>query len=273
MKIAIVYFSQTGNTRKVAEAIAEEFEQAGHDTACFSIKDAASENLKKFDLIGLGTPTFESHAPTPVKDYIQSLPMLSGRRSFVFATCGGASGNVLFDIAKRLKGKGSEVIGELLVIGEVHHPAPCIVGKSPGRPNLEDLNNAKRFASAMIQGMGSPHERGFNGLKSKKGFYNLIGWIASSDRLVRFLEPKPKLQQSNCNQCQLCVRECPMDNISMIPYPVLGSKCIRCYRCLNVCENKALSANWRIGNAVVFTLWNEKFMQWFGEYTQPKGSD
>lgn len=266
MKVTIVYFSQTKNTRKVAEAMAEEFEKAGHITTCFSIKEATSEHFKKSDIIGLGTPTFESHAPTPIKEFIASLPMLSGQRSFVFATCGGASGNVLSDLTKLLRRKGLEVIDSFLALGEVHHPAPCIAGKSHDRPNEEDLKSAKRFAFTISQRMSSLSGERYNGLKSKKGFYNLVGKITSSETLIRLLEPKPKFDPGKCRKCQRCVHECPMDNISMNPFPVIGNKCIRCYHCMNVCKNKSYAVNWWFGNLVIFAFWNKYFMHWLGEY-------
>jgi flavodoxin/NAD-dependent dihydropyrimidine dehydrogenase PreA subunit len=270
MKVTIFYFSQTGNTRKVACAMNEEFKKAGCNTTCLSINEVKPEHFINNDIIGIGTPTFESHAPTPIKDFIKSLPMLSGQRFFVFATCGGASGNVLSDLTKLLKRKGSEIIDNFLAIGEIHHPAPCIVGKSQDRPNEEDLNSARRFAFTISQRISSTSEMQYNGLKPKKRFYNLVGKIASSEKLIRLLEPRPKLDQNKCKQCENCVHECPMDNIAMNPGPVINNKCIRCYRCVNICKNKAYSVNWWLGNLVVFLLWNKFFMHWFGEYNREK---
>lgn len=270
MKATIIYFSQTGNTRKIAEAMAEEFEAAGYDTICSSIKNIHHEQLTNSDIFGLGTPTFESHAPTNIKNFIKALPMLTGKYAFVFATCGGASGNVLHDLEKLLKQKGSEVVDGFLAFGEVHHPAPCIVGKSHGRPNEEDLSNAKRFAHTLIQRKNSTLAIQYDGLKPRKGFYNLVGLLSSSEKLIRLLEPKPKLDPGKCRQCQRCAHECPMDNITMTPNPTLGSKCIRCYRCVTICENTSFSVNWLFGNIVVLTLWNTYFMHWFGEYDGEK---
>lgn len=266
MKIAIVYFSQTGNTRKIAETLAREFEICGHETTCASITKVKMECILESDLIGVGSPTFESHAPRPIKDFITSLPTLLGKRAFAFATCGGASGTVLSDLAKLLKAKNAEVLSGFLALGEVHHPAPCIIGKSKDHPNETDFDHAKRFALAISHRVGSHSEIEYHGLKAKTKFYSLVGRITSSGTLIRLLEPEPKLDSSKCRKCQRCVRECPIGNITMNPYPVLGDQCIRCYRCLNVCKTQSYSANWWLGNAVVFALWNEHFMRWLGEY-------
>ncbi len=273
MRITLVYFSQTGNTLKIAEAMAGEFERAGHTALCIPIREARPDHFTRSDLIGLGTPTFESHAPTPVLDFVRSLPPLSGLRSFAFATCGGAAGNVLSDLTRQLEKKGSEVIDSFLALGEVHHPAPCIRGKSAGCPNKGDLTNAKRFAATLCQRFGSGSESRYGGLQPRRGFYTLVGKIAGSEALIRRLEPKPILDLEKCRRCQRCSRECPTDNITMNPTPTHAGRCIRCYRCIQVCEHDAYRANWWFGNLVVWTLWNRHFMRWFGEYEGKQGAD
>ena len=193
MKATIVYFSQTGNTRKVAESMAEGFGESGCAVECRSIEDVKPEHLAHSDIIGIGTPTFESHAPTPVKDFVRSLPGLQGRRCFVYATCGGAPGCVLADLATLLRRKGATVVDGFLASGEVHHPAPCIVGKSQGRPNPADLEDAKRFAAAIGRRIASTIGENYDGFRPRRGFYSLVGKVTSSDSLVRLLEPQPKL--------------------------------------------------------------------------------
>ena len=271
MDINMVFFSQTGNTRKVAKSMADTFKEAGHKTQILSMKEVKPEDMMKGDLIGIGTPTFESHAPTPVKNFLKSLPSFDNRRAFVFATGGGAPGNVLYDLTKLLRKKGADVAGGFWTRGEMHHPAPCIIGKSPGHPNDDDLEKTKRFASALVEHVsngrsGTLPESRPDALKQGKGFYNLVGAITSSNRLIRLLVPAPKLDQSKCDECRFCAIECPMGNITMEPYPVLGDKCIRCYRCLTGCHTKAFNANWWFGNLVVLAFWNKPFMRWFGEY-------
>lgn len=271
MDVKMIVFSQTGNTRKVAKAMVSAFEESGHNVQNLSMQKATSEDVMKCDLLGIGTPTFESHAPLPVKSFLKSLPALNNLRVFIFATGGGAPGNVLYDLTKLLRKKGANVIGGFFSRGEIHHPAPCIIGKSPGRPNEEDLNKARKFAEAVAEHVSSgrpgplPGSRS-DALKPGRGVYNLVGTITSSDSLIRLLEPAPKLDQSKCDECKWCVLECPMDNITLQPYPVLGDKCIRCYRCLTGCHTKAYNADWRFGNLIVFAFWNEPFMRWFGEY-------
>jgi len=56
MKSVIIYYSQTGNTRKVARAIHRGMGQLVDQCDFFSVREAESLDLGQYDLIGLGSP-------------------------------------------------------------------------------------------------------------------------------------------------------------------------------------------------------------------------
>jgi len=270
MEITLITFSQTGNTQKVSEALTKGFESTSHQVTNYSMRELDTSAIEPCHLIGIGCPTFESHAPEPVKQFIQKMPHLKNQKAFVYATCGGASGKVLYDLSRLLKQKGIQVIGGLIVAGEIHHPAPCIYGKTANRPNTQDLEKAAKFAARLSAYLTNSEAHFIDAelwpQKQKNGFYKLVGTLSSSNHLIRLLEPKPRINKSICKTCKLCVKECPVDNISLNAYPLLSKSCIRCYRCINVCPSNAITVNWWLGNAVIYALWNERFMRWFGEY-------
>ncbi len=94
MNVTLIYFSQTGNTRCVAEAMAEVFREAGHVTRTISLKRASPQDVVEGDLLGIGTSCFSSHAPTPIKAFLENLPPLENKRAFVFPTSDGVFTNV-----------------------------------------------------------------------------------------------------------------------------------------------------------------------------------
>ena len=269
MDVTLIYFSQTGNTRRIAETMAEVFRGAGHVTRLVSMKKASPQDAVACDLLGIGTPCFSSQAPTPVKAYLQNLPTLNKKRAFVFATSGGAPGRVLYDLTRLLQSKGVDVVGAFLTRGEVHHPAPCLRGRMPNRPNAEDFAEARRFATAVIEHVSASHpgpvaESRPDAFKLRGGFYDLVALI-STDGFLRLMLPEPKPDIARCNQCKWCVYECPMHNITLQPYPILGEQCIRCYRCLTGCPQQAFDANWRLGNLAVWAFYNTTFERWLGD--------
>jgi len=269
MDVMLICFSQTGNTRKIATAMARGFREAGHSATAISLKRATPEDATRGDLLGVGTPCFTSQAPTPVKQFLRASPRLHGRRAFVFATSSGAPGRVLYDLSSLLRSKGSDVLRGFLAGGQVHHPAPHMTGQFLGRPNAEDLTRARGFAASVAEhvsaGRPSPlPESRPDALKPGWRLYDYLG-LTASDTLLRLLMPEPKPDPAKCDQCQWCVYECPTHNIALQSYPVVGDRCIRCYHCLTGCRRQVFDVNWRFADRFVLFLYNASFMRWFGD--------
>ncbi len=269
MNIAVVYFSQTGQTLKVAEAMAENLREKKHTVKVLPMRKVKPADIAICDLLGVGSPCFESQAPTPVLDWLGKWPALNDKPVFVFATSGGAPGRVLYDLNRVLRVKGARVIGGFMSRGTVHHPAPCLIGRLPNRPNSEDLAQARAFASAVDKYMqscstGVMSESRPDALKPMWGYFHLIG-LVTKPFLLRMVLPKPKVDKNLCNQCGLCAKECPVNSLTLKPYPVLNSHCIRCYHCQNICPQNALSESWWYGNLVIWFLYNTIFSRLFGD--------
>ncbi len=57
---------------------------------------------------------------------------------------------------------------------------------------------------------------------------------------INNLFPKPKIvfDYDNCTKCRVCEKNCPVNAISLSPYPVCDhSKCIKCGCCIEMCPN------------------------------------
>jgi flavodoxin/NAD-dependent dihydropyrimidine dehydrogenase PreA subunit len=268
MDVTEVFFSQTGNTRRVAEAMAEAFRSYGHSVKTISLTDAVPGDVYAADLLGFGTPCFSSKAPQPVMRFISTLPSMENQKAFVFATCGGAPGRVLYDIGNALRTKGANVLAGHLSRGEVHHPAPSINARFPGRPNAEDFDHVQRFVRAVCVHISTDHPVSLpriyaSSLTRSDGFYEFLG-SAISDPTLRFFMPEPKVDVGVCDLCGWCNQGCPTQNIYLRPYPVLGTDCIRCYRCYNKCPRYAFTINWRFADLILRLLYNQTFVRWFG---------
>lgn len=84
MKIAVLYDSQFGNTKKVAEAIAE----ALQTTELLHIQSASAEKIAGVDLLVVGCPTQKFNALPSVTGFLKSLPagFLKGKKVAAFDT-------------------------------------------------------------------------------------------------------------------------------------------------------------------------------------------
>ena len=87
MRTLIVYFSKFGNTRKVAETIAEAMRQAG-DARAVGMDQLAPSDLEAVDLVVVGSPTHAFTVPQAVRAALDALPpgILAGKSVAAFDT-------------------------------------------------------------------------------------------------------------------------------------------------------------------------------------------
>jgi flavodoxin len=63
MDVLIICFSQTGNTRKLADRISKGIVDSGKRCRIIEMKHARIDEIPNYDLIGIGTPTFFYREP------------------------------------------------------------------------------------------------------------------------------------------------------------------------------------------------------------------
>ncbi|MBS7632205.1 flavodoxin domain-containing protein [Candidatus Bathyarchaeota archaeon] len=73
MKVLVVYYSETGNTEKIAKAIYEEASRK-HEAHLKRVKDIKPETLNDYDLVFLGSPCHSSDLAAPVKKLLKEFP-------------------------------------------------------------------------------------------------------------------------------------------------------------------------------------------------------
>jgi flavodoxin len=133
MKILIIYYTQTGRTKKVAEAIASSLK--GHDIRFirFEVMGSFSERFKRsgeirngnfsriqnelnslegisFDLLIIGMPTHGGPPPKVYEEIVDLLGDLNGKKAIVFNTARLTGSNTPNIMAAKLEEAGAEVI-------------------------------------------------------------------------------------------------------------------------------------------------------------------
>jgi flavodoxin len=73
MNSLVVYFSKFGNTKKVAEAIAETLKSEG-PVRVISMDQLAASDLNEVDLVVMGSPTHRMNLPEAVRPVFETLP-------------------------------------------------------------------------------------------------------------------------------------------------------------------------------------------------------
>jgi flavodoxin len=75
MRILVAYYSETGNTARVAQAIHEEASAQGHEAHLKPVGNIAVGALSAYDLVFLGSACHDADLARPVKEFLEGIPM------------------------------------------------------------------------------------------------------------------------------------------------------------------------------------------------------
>ena len=147
MKILIIYHSEHhGNTKKIAEAMAE---KAGSDI--FRAEGVNPEDLEKYDIIGFGSGVYNGKLHRVLSDIIDKLPKQENKKALIFSTTGSKTYSSMAHDRFRpeLLDNGFTIIGEFSCLG--FDTALTAEGINKGRPDKNDIKDAEDFITNIIK--------------------------------------------------------------------------------------------------------------------------
>lgn len=175
MKAAIIYWSKTGNTEKVAHTIKEGFLEAGVDAAIKRVEEAWDLDFFAYDLICVGFPSYQWHPAEPMDMFLKSkfseyrqegrvkvgAPRIPGKQALIFCTFSGPHTGINEAIpAGKYAGQffdhlGFQVLDEWYILSEFHgseiNSTKGRMGDIRGKPTAEELRQIKENASKLVQ--------------------------------------------------------------------------------------------------------------------------
>ncbi len=122
MKAIVVYLSTSGNTKSMAEAIANGIESRNIDVKAVSFYDVKPEDLNDAEAIAIGSSTFYYRMLPPMEKFINEILASSDPKGKIGAAFGsyGWSGEAPVMIAEKMREMGMNVIDPVLRI--LHKP-------------------------------------------------------------------------------------------------------------------------------------------------------
>lgn len=232
--IIIYYFSGTGNTLKLLDVMKKSFEVENVNVKLQEIKRNNFIIPEKGSLTGFAFPINSQSASPYVWKFLKSLPRVNGMEVFVLITLNSSSG-IISPLYNLLKSKGYNVKG----LCEISMPNNMFHGTADDKLNKERLESAlvksEQFSKDLLAGT-TKWESEYKG----SGFVSFLSratplpWI--------FMRRLSKVTvNSSCTKCGQCVKECPVNNISMKDVPVHHRSCEFCMRCAAYCPNSAIT--------------------------------
>jgi flavodoxin len=171
MKILVAYYSGTGNTEKVANAIKQGL--TGYDVDLFPVKKVDPTTLDYYDLVFLGSGIYAFNASRKVMTLVKKAPKLPPNFAYFYThesiTLWPKAFKTVNDIIEK---QNCKLLGEFECCGEnlvalAKQQREALQSKlSPeerkkheenyqkyvkGHPDAQDLENAKKFAASIVE--------------------------------------------------------------------------------------------------------------------------
>lgn len=257
-QLRVFYFSGTGNARQTAHWMAQRAQQLGAQAHVYNIEEQAEwpTSLPPDALVVVCAPTHGFNLPPIVWQFLVRVPPLGGRAVAVVNTRAGMklgslflpglSGVALWLAAVWLWLRGGRIRG----LFSVDLPSNWIsLHPGLGPRTVESIVAHWRplvgyRAEALLHG-----QRIWRGLRSLPIDLALAPIALLYYLVGRFVLAKTFVATQACNQCGLCVRQCPVQAIR--PGRVLSwhYRCESCMRCLNHCPHQAIQTThgWSLG--------------------------
>ena len=175
MNAAIIYWSKSGNTEKVALAIRGVLEAQGAQVAFARAEEAHDLDWFSYDLVCLGFPSYHWSPPGPVDKLLKAkyaeykdagrvrigAPIVPGKHALVYCTYSGPHTGIDEALpAVKTAGQvfahlGFNVVDDWCIVGEFHGSEEAStkgpLGDIRGRPNQEDLDRVKAGVAELLK--------------------------------------------------------------------------------------------------------------------------
>ncbi|MDD5065078.1 MAG: flavodoxin domain-containing protein [Phycisphaerae bacterium] len=145
----VVYYSRSGNTKEMADLIAQSMNEAGLPTDCKSVEKVKADDLLKYDAIVIGSPTYYGHMAGPIKqlfdDMVAFHGQLDGKIGAAFssaANIGGGNETTIIGIIEAMLIAGMVVWGD----PQGDHYGPVSISKPDERVKRQCQRRGQRIA-------------------------------------------------------------------------------------------------------------------------------
>lgn len=139
-KIAVVYWSGTGNTEVMANAVVDGAKAAGAEVTLFKAAEFSADKVGNFDAIGFGCPSMgvevlEESEFDPMFESCES--KLKGKKIALFGSYGWGSGEWMEEWEKRCENDGAVFATDYVICVET--------------PDDEAIESCKELGKALVK--------------------------------------------------------------------------------------------------------------------------
>jgi len=146
----VIYYSRSGNTKAMAQMIADGMNEGGLQTECKSVEKVKAEDLLNYDAIVVGSPTYYGQMAGPVKQLVDDTVSYHGRLDGKVGAAFSSSANIAGGNETTVMG----ILEAMLIAGMVvhgdpqgDHYGPVSIGKPDDRVKQQCHRRGQRVAA------------------------------------------------------------------------------------------------------------------------------
>jgi flavodoxin short chain len=120
-KIIVAYWSQTGNTQEMANAIGSGIEEAGNTAEVVEVSKVSLDAIQAADAIALGCPAMgdEVLEEGEMEPFVKSIEgLVQGKKIVLFGSYGWGDGQWMRDWEERMINAGATIVDEKGLISQ-----------------------------------------------------------------------------------------------------------------------------------------------------------
>jgi ferredoxin/flavodoxin len=226
--VHLVYFSPTGTTRGVCEAIAQGLGAEKMISCDLTPVSAGRETVLIDGVAVIGIPVYAGRVPELCLRRLRGLTARGVPAVLVALYGNRAFEDALVELRDLAVAQGFKVIAAGAFIGEHSFSLPA-EPIAAGRPHVGDLNLATEFGKRLAAKIES----------GDSGMPDIPGNVPYRDR-AKLDRMAPETNGKKCNLCGRCAAVCPSGSIEVAETVATDAdKCILCCACIKACEADA----------------------------------
>jgi len=149
LKALVIYYSRSGNTKKMAELISEGIKNEGMEAVLKDVKDVEVDELLKYEAIAIGSPTYYGSMAAQIKklldDSVKFHGKLDGKIGAAFASSANVAGGnetTILDILNAMLIHGMIIQGD----PQGDHYGAVAIGAPDNRASRQCIRLGQRVA-------------------------------------------------------------------------------------------------------------------------------
>lgn len=253
-KVQSLYFSPTGSTKKILEAVTRGIDLPHADAIDITLPKSRDSWSGEFegDLLLVGVPVYGSTFPSLLLPSLMKLRG-EGRLAVPIAVFGNCKiGACLPEVSAILK-KGGFTIPAAGNFVSQHAFATEDYRLGWGRPDGKDLEKAESFGrSIAVKVAKDPGDITstyggqlfiqcyVSGSLEAPGYRNQPQWFNQEHWINTCHVKVSRTDLEQCKNCLACAESCPTGAISFESLEIDNLACVRCFKCTSVCPSNIL---------------------------------